>query len=145
MDAASDHSVDAFHRGRFVLVQPRRGHRTGMDAMVLAAALPSTFEGRLADLGAGAGGAGLAVLSRCPQASAWLIERDADMAEFARMTLARPENAAFATRAEIICADVELTGAARTQAGLAPNSVDAVIMNPPFNAPDDRQTDDPLR
>ena len=31
------HTVDAFHRGRFWLVQPAKsGHRAGMDAMMLA-------------------------------------------------------------------------------------------------------------
>ncbi|TIV63582.1 MAG: methyltransferase, partial [Mesorhizobium sp.] len=39
------HTVDAFHRGRFWLVQPRQGHRAGMDAMMLAAAVPSVFSG----------------------------------------------------------------------------------------------------
>ncbi|MER2534685.1 MAG: hypothetical protein ABTQ31_05920, partial [Rhizobiaceae bacterium] len=44
-------TLDAFHRGRFWLVQPdRRGHRAGTDAMMLAAAVPSGFGGRLADL-----------------------------------------------------------------------------------------------
>ncbi len=53
------HTVDAFHRGRFWLVQPRQaGHRAGMDAMMLAASVPSSFAGRLADFGAGAGAAG---------------------------------------------------------------------------------------
>ncbi|TIW14778.1 MAG: methyltransferase, partial [Mesorhizobium sp.] len=52
------HTVDAFHRGRFWLVQPSQGgHRAGMDAMMLAAAVPSGFSGRLADFGAGAGAA----------------------------------------------------------------------------------------
>jgi len=69
------HTVDAFHRGRFWLVQPRTGHRAGMDAMMLAAAVPSAFAGRLADFGAGAGAAGLAVLSRCPEAEVVLDER----------------------------------------------------------------------
>ncbi|RUX04971.1 methyltransferase, partial [Mesorhizobium sp. M2A.F.Ca.ET.037.01.1.1] len=65
------HTVDAFHRGRFWLVQPSQGgHRAGMDAMMLAAAVPSRFSGRLADFGAGAGAAALAVLSRCPSAQA---------------------------------------------------------------------------
>ncbi|MER2636111.1 MAG: methyltransferase, partial [Rhizobiaceae bacterium] len=37
-------TLDAFHRGRFWLVQPdRRGHRAGTDAMMLAAAVPSGF------------------------------------------------------------------------------------------------------
>ena len=51
------HTLDAFHRGRFWLVQPRQtGHRAGADALILAAAVPSAFSGRLADFGAGAGG-----------------------------------------------------------------------------------------
>jgi tRNA1(Val) A37 N6-methylase TrmN6 len=70
------HTLDAFHRGRFHLLQPaERGHRAGMDAMMLAAAVPSAFAGRLADFGAGAGAAGLAVLSRCAGARALLVER----------------------------------------------------------------------
>jgi len=79
------HTVDAFHRGRFWLVQPRTGHRAGMDAMMLAAAVPSAFAGRLADFGAGAGAAGLAVLSRCPAAEVVLVERSSEMAGFAAL------------------------------------------------------------
>ncbi|TGV74768.1 methyltransferase, partial [Mesorhizobium sp. M00.F.Ca.ET.158.01.1.1] len=78
---APAHTVDAFHRGRFWLVQPKHGgHRAGMDAMMLAASVPSSFGGRLADFGAGAGAAGLAVLSRCPGAQAVLVERAPEMA-----------------------------------------------------------------
>ena len=67
-------TIDAFHRGRFFVVQPAcSGHRAGMDAMMLAAAVPAGFAGRLADLGAGAGAAGLAVLSRCSRAQAVLV------------------------------------------------------------------------
>ena len=48
------HTLDAFHRGDFWLVQPKgAGHRAGVDAMILAAAVPSAFSGRLADFGAG--------------------------------------------------------------------------------------------
>ena len=77
------HTLDAFHRGDFWLVQPRgAGHRAGVDAMMLAAAVPSDFAGRLADFGAGAGAAGLAVASRCPEAAVVLVENSAEMAQF---------------------------------------------------------------
>jgi len=134
------HTVDAFHRGRFWLVQPRTGHRAGMDAMMLAAAVPSAFAGRLADFGAGAGAAGLAVLSRCPEAQVVLVERSTEMAGFAATTLTHPGNAHLGNRASVLTADVTLSGRARTQAGLADNSFDFVIMNPPFNAARDRAT-----
>ncbi|MBZ9733184.1 methyltransferase [Mesorhizobium sp. CA18] len=140
------HTIDAFHRGRFWLVQPSRGgHRAGMDAMMLAAAVPSGFSGRLADFGAGAGAAALAVLSRCPAAQAVLVERSAEMARFATATLSHPGNGHLGDRASVLTADVTLTGRARTEAGLAVNSFDFVIMNPPFNAAEDRSTPDALR
>jgi len=139
------HTVDAFHRGRFWLVQPRQGHRAGMDAMMLAATVPPAFSGQLADFGAGAGAAALAVLSRCPEARAVLVERSAEMTAFATATLAHPGNAHLGGRASVLTADVTLAGRARAEAGLADNSFDFVIMNPPFNAAEDRATPDPLR
>lgn len=139
------HTVDAFHRGRFWLVQPRHGHRAGMDAMMLAAAVPSGFAGRFADFGAGAGAAALAVLSRCPDARAVLVERSPEMADFAAATVAHPGNAHLGARASVLTADVTLSGRARSDAGLADNGFDFVIMNPPFNAAEDRATPDILR
>ena len=141
-----DFSIDAFHRGRFFLVQPRdRGHRAGMDAMMLAAAVPSDFAGRLADFGAGAGAAGLAVAARCPRTSVVLAERAPEMAAFARRSLALAENAEVAARTSVVEADVSLTGRARIAAGLDDSAFDFVIMNPPFNAGHDRATPDALK
>ncbi len=140
------HTVDAFHRGRFWLVQPQKsGHRAGMDAMMLAAAVPASFAGTLADFGAGAGAAGLAVLSRCKNATAILVERSPEMKAFCEATLAHPANQHLADRASILGSDVTLAGRAREASGLQNNSVDFVIMNPPFNAWEDRATPDELK
>jgi tRNA1(Val) A37 N6-methylase TrmN6 len=142
----STQTLDAFHRGDFWLVQPRgTGHRAGVDAMMLAAALPTQFAGRLADFGAGAGAAGLAVASRCKGASVTLVELAPEMAEFARLTLGHPSNAHLADRASLVMADVTLAGRAREKAGLADGSFDYVIMNPPFNAARDRASPDALK
>jgi len=140
------HTLDAFHRGDFWLIQPKGiGHRAGVDAMVLAAAVPSTFAGRLADFGSGAGAAGLAVASRCRKATTVLVENAAEMAHFAQLTLEHPKNAHLEGRASVLVADVALTGRAREKAGLADGSFDYVIMNPPFNAAKDRPTPDALK
>ncbi|MBB6467061.1 tRNA1(Val) A37 N6-methylase TrmN6 [Aminobacter lissarensis] len=140
------HTVDAFHRGEFWLVQPSdTGHRAGMDALMLAAAVPSTFAGRLADFGAGAGAAGLAVASRCKQAKVLLVELTPEMARFATATLAHPGNASLRGRASVLVADVGLSGKARAEAGLADASLDFVIMNPPFNPSHHRPTPDALK
>lgn len=140
------HTLDAFHRGDFWVVQPKgAGHRAGVDAMMLAAAVPSAFAGRLADFGAGAGAAGLAVASRCPDASVTLVENVPEMADFASLTLEHPKNVHLHGRASVLVADVTLSGRARERAGLADGAFDFVIMNPPFNAARDRPTPDALK
>ncbi len=139
-------TIDAFHRGAFHLVQPvGRGHRAGMDAMLLASLVVDDRAVRIADLGAGAGAAGLAVAVRLPQVSVVLVERSPDMAAFARKSIALPENATLAARASVIEADVTLTGRARVAAGLLDDTFHHVIMNPPFNDPGDRKTPDALK
>jgi len=144
--AVSGYTVDTFHNGQFFLVQPAdAGHRAGMDAMLLAATVPDGAAGALADLGAGAGAAGLAAISRLPGLSAVLIERAPAMADCARRSLALAENAHLAPRARVIEADVALQGRQRLAAGLADNAFDYVILNPPFNAGADRKTPDPLK
>lgn len=140
-----DRTVDAFHRGKFFLVQPRRGHRAGTDAMMLAASVPSGFSGRLADLGSGSGAAGLAVASRCRDARVVLVERDPDMVAHAHATLAHEGNFQVANRVGILAADVTLAGKARNAAGLADSSFDFAIMNPPFNEALDRPSPDAMR
>jgi tRNA1(Val) A37 N6-methylase TrmN6 len=144
--ATAETTLDAFHRGGFWLVQPAgRGHRAGSDAMILGAAVPDGFSGMVADLGAGAGAAGLAVLSRCPGARAVLVERSSEMARCARSSLALEGNAALAARASVIELDLTVPGRQRAAAGLGDAGVDFAIMNPPFNEARDRATPDALR
>lgn len=140
------HTVDAFHNGGFYLVQPSgAGHRAGIDAMLLAATIPQAARGQLADLGAGAGAAGLAAATRLPDLNVDLIERSAVMTECARRSLALNQNAHLAARARVIEADVALHGTRRREAGLADYAYDYVIMNPPFNSGRDRKTPDLLK
>jgi tRNA1(Val) A37 N6-methylase TrmN6 len=139
-------SRDRFHRGRFEALQPVGfGHRAGSDALLLAASLPPGARGVLADLGAGAGVAGLAALSVNPGLRAVLVEIDPAMADIARRNLSLAANAAIARRAEVLQADITLTGRQREQAGLMPNSFDFVIMNPPYNDQRYRPPPDPQK
>jgi tRNA1(Val) A37 N6-methylase TrmN6 len=139
-------TVDAFHRGKFVVVQPEKeGHRSGVDAMILAGAVPADFDGAAADFGAGAGAAGMAVAARCAKAQVTLVENDPIMADFARRTIGHEDNAAFSSRLSILKADVSLSGKSRVNSGLSDRSFDYVIMNPPFNSPRDRATPDALK
>jgi tRNA1(Val) A37 N6-methylase TrmN6 len=121
---------DAFLGGRLHLRQPKSGHRAGHDAMLLAAATPARPGQRVVDFGAGVGAAGLAVARRVAGIELVLVEIEAGLAE-----LARGNAAANAISAEIIVLDVTSAAEAFAAAGLAPDSVDVVLMNPPFNDP----------
>ncbi|OPB35303.1 tRNA1(Val) (adenine(37)-N6)-methyltransferase [Bartonella taylorii] len=139
----NDETIDSFHRGKFYLVQPRKyGHRSGMDAMLLASLVPKNLKGKVVDLGAGAGAAGLAVASRCLKVHVTLVERSAFMASYAQKTLMLKQNEKLAERIFLLEADVTLKGKSRLKAGLVDNSFDFAIMNPPFNSPADRKTPD---
>lgn len=143
---AADWTADAFHRGDFWLIQPKgKGHRAGTDAMMLAAAVPLAFNGVLADLGAGAGAAGLAIASRCGGARVVLVERSPEMIAFARRTLDDPRNAHLADRVGVLQADASLAGRAREAAGLGAEAFDFVLMNPPFNDNTHRASPDALK
>ncbi|KQV68446.1 methyltransferase [Rhizobium sp. Root1220] len=146
MTAAVAETIDAFHRGLFYVVQPKgRGHRSGMDAMLLSALVDDDRPIRVADLGAGAGAAGLAVASRLPAAEVVLFERSQEMAGYARRSVLLPENDRMAARVTVVEADVTLKARLRKDAGLVDESFHHVIMNPPFNDAGDRRTPDALK
>ncbi|MGE7371302.1 tRNA1(Val) (adenine(37)-N6)-methyltransferase [Neorhizobium sp. NPDC001467] len=139
-------TLDAFHRGGFHVLQPKGGgHRSGVDAMLLAALVAADGPITVADLGAGAGAAGMAVASRLPGARVVLVERSSLMADYARRSIALAQNAHLVGRIGVVEADVTLAGRARVAAGLADDSFQHVIMNPPFNNAGDRTTPDRLK
>ncbi len=129
-DPVLDLSEDAFLGGQLRLRQLKSGHRAGHDAVLLAAATPARSGDRVADLGAGIGAAGMAVARRVAGIDLVLVEIDAVLAD-----LARANAASNAIAADVIVLDVEADAGVFAAAGLVPDSVDAVLMNPPFNDP----------
>jgi tRNA1(Val) A37 N6-methylase TrmN6 len=61
-----DCTEDALLGGRVKLLQPRRGYRVAVDAVLLAAAIDATAGDRVLDLGAGVGAVGLCLAARVP-------------------------------------------------------------------------------
>jgi len=116
--------------GRLRLLQPRRGHRFGHDAILLAAAADAPVGGHVVDLGAGVGTAGLALAWRRPDLSVTLVERDPGLAGLAAENVRRN---GFAARARAAVLDVEAGPRTFADARLPDGAADAVIMNPPFN------------
>jgi len=128
----TDLSEDAVLGGRLRLRQPRRGHRVGHEAVLLAAFCPVRAGDRVVELGAGVGAAGLALAARVPGASITMIELDPQLAALAE------ENArlnGLAERVRAVALDALAPPRAFAAAGIAPQSATRVLMNPPFNDP----------
>ncbi len=127
----ADVSEDAVLGGRLMLRQPRRGHRVGHDAILLAAACSARPHDRLIDLGAGVGAAGLAVARRVPDLAVILVEVDPALVALARDNAGRNR---LAERVRAVCLDIAAPAEAFAAAGLSAGAADHVLMNPPFNA-----------
>lgn len=140
-ESLPDLTKDAFLGGQLQLRQPRSGHRAGHDAMLLAAATAARPGDRVVEFGAGIGAAGLALAKRIGGIDLVLVEIDSDLA-----ALAGDNAKANAIAAEIVRLDINSAAETFAVAGLAPDSVDVVLMNPPFNdAKRHRASPDPTR
>lgn len=134
---SADFTEDAVLGGRLRLRQPKRGHRVGHDAILLAAACPARAGDTAVDLGAGVGAAGLALAARAPDTTVTLVEIDPKLAALAA------ENARLnrmEARVQAVALDVTAPARAFTAAGLAADSIAHVLMNPPFNDPRRQRT-----
>ena len=123
---------DAVLDGRLRLRQPRRGHRVGHDAILLAAATGARAGEHAVDLGAGVGAAGLALAVRVPGVTVTLVEIDPTPAALAGDNVTRNS---LADRVKVVVCDVAGPARAFAAAGLASGSAQRVLMNPPFNDP----------
>jgi len=139
---AQDITDDAILNGRLRLLQPRRGHRFGHDAILLAATVPAQPGERVLELGAGVGAASLALLSRVPDTQATLIDIDPSLCELATQNIARN---GFAGRARAVALDAEAEPETFRHAGVEPGSFDHVLMNPPFNDASHQPSPDAMR
>src|SRR5882672_1041137 len=123
-------SQDAVLGGRLRLRQLRHGHRVGHDAILLAAACMARAGERVVDLGAGVGAAGLALATRVAGISVTLVEIDQALAALAEVNA---QSNGLGGRVRAVALDVAAPARAFAAAGLAPESVMRVLMNPPFN------------
>ena len=123
---------DAALGGRLRLKQPKGGHRVGHDAILLAAACPARAGERVVDLGAGVGAAGLALALRVADIEVALVEVDAALARLAAQNV---QLNGLSARVSAVVLDVAAPARAFAAAGLGPESVARVLMNPPFNDP----------
>jgi tRNA1(Val) A37 N6-methylase TrmN6 len=132
---------DAFLGGALQILQPRSGYRAGLDAVMLAAAVP-TPEGpsperptlerpmRVLDLGAGVGTAGLCLARRIANAEVTLLEREPALVGLAKENVARN---GLSARVCVVEGEVGLSASALRALGLAEESFHHVMANPPYH------------
>lgn len=116
--------IETFLGGKVVVRQPEQGFRGGLDAVMLAAAIPDGGATAL-ELGSGAGTASLCLAARRPDLTIIGVEIDPAMAALAG------ENAAAngRDRAQFTVADIfALPGSLK-------RDFDRVFCNPPFHGP----------
>ncbi len=89
--------------GRVTHEQPLEGHRTGLEPVLLAAAIPAKPGERVLEGGTGSGAGLLCLASRVASLRGVGVERDVGMAELARRNMAAN---AFGAAIEIVATDL---------------------------------------
>jgi tRNA1(Val) A37 N6-methylase TrmN6 len=126
---AIETTEDAVLGGRLILRQPKRGHRVGHDAILLAAATEAREGERAVELGAGVGAAGLALAQRIAGLRVALVEIDAALAALAD---ANAKRNGLDDRVCAVALDVAASDGEFARAGIEPGTAARVLMNPPF-------------
>lgn len=120
-------SLDSLIGGEVDLRQPEQGYRAAIDPVLLAAATPA-IAGRVLDVGAGVGAAGLCYAFRVPGAQVLGLELQSDLAALANENATRND---CHDRVRIVEGDL-----LRPPSDFVPSSFDHVMANPPYMPPD---------
>jgi tRNA1(Val) A37 N6-methylase TrmN6 len=125
-------SEDAFLGGAVTVLQPVGGYRAGLDAVLLAAAVPARAAAseRVLDVGAGVGVVGLCIAARVGNAHVTLLEIEPRLASIARENVARN---GLEGRLEVISADIGAPARSHAALGLHSGAFSHVVANPPFD------------
>src|SRR5258708_35890150 len=120
-----DLTQDRLLGGRVRLLQPRRGYRVAVDAVLLAAAVDASTGQRVLDLGSGVGAVGLCLAARVPGTTVTGVELQPELTFLARRNAGLNNVEA---RVKTIVHDLAFA----LPAALAP--FDHVCTNPPYLA-----------
>ena len=100
--------TDTFLDGRVKVTQLDSGFRSGLDAVMLAAAVPARDGDSALELGAGSGAAGLCLEARVPGVVITGVERDAELAALAQQNAQVNKAQAHFISADIFALPLEL-------------------------------------
>ena len=129
-DQAELSGPHAFFGGMIHVRERAAGHRSGTDAVLLAACLPEQASGLLVDLGCGSGVVGLGALARHAGLRTVLVDKDPVMTR-----LATDNGAAngLSERLTVLERDVLEPQSLFNDTGLGEETADYVLTNPPFH------------
>jgi tRNA1(Val) A37 N6-methylase TrmN6 len=113
---------ETFLEGRVRVAQPQSGFRSGLDAVMLAAAVPAMLGQSALELGSGAGTATLCLGARIPGLALTGVEIDQSLVALAQGNAAANGSAADFTAADIFALPSALK-----------RDFDQVFVNPPFH------------
>jgi len=132
--AATATTTDAFLGGQLTVVQPQKGYRAGIDAVLLAATVADR-DGPLnvLDVGSGVGTIGLLVATRIATAQVVLLERAPALAEIAKANCAANR---LDARVRVVQSDIRAAASDLSAADLVADSFDDVLANPPYHDED---------
>lgn len=119
---------DTLLGGKVKFRQPATGYRAAIDPVLLAASVPDAVQGRVLDLGCGAGAALLCLARRREDLTVFGLERDPTLAQLARDNAAANE---FGSRVSVVTGDL-----LQPPPSLVVGSFNAVMANPPYLDPD---------
>ncbi len=122
--------------GRVRYTQPRDGFRSGIEPVLLAAAIPARTGERVLEGGSGAGAALLCLTARVPGVQGFGVERDPGLVHLA-MRNAEANGAAGLT---FLAADLVAPGVVE-----AAGTFDHALANPPYHAPEGTASPLPAR
>lgn len=130
---------DALLGGAVRLLQVRRGHRAGTDAVLLAGLCGARPGDRVVDLGAASGAVGLMVAARVAIGRLTFVDRDPALVDLCRRNAALN---GLADRSDAVVADAL---AALRPEEVAAGAADLVVTNPPYEDADAPASPDPGR
>lgn len=120
---------DGFLGHRLKVLQPEKGYRAGIDAVMLAASVPAVAGDRVLDLGAGVGVASLCLAARCDGMNVTGLEVQPDLVATATENAARNGLAAHVSFVE---GSLDEKAAALEAKQVPYGGFDHVMTNPPY-------------
>lgn len=121
---AADLTDDAFLGGGLNILQPQKGYRAGMDAVLLAAAVPAQAGELILEAGSGVGVAALCLARRVPGARVVGLEIQPNLVDIA---VENSRRNCLTDNVEFVAGDI-----LRTPAAIKSLSFDHFICNPPY-------------